>query len=403
MRIRRGRGDERGQALVEFAIVAPLIVMILLFAIWFYELLFIRLKAQEAARYAAWEATAYKLHDYAKGKSELSKLASSMQTSVIADTMVRYSALNSSQPGLGSASTLGLQHTLLASSWAQPVVLVTNASEEQIPGGWIPNLLLSVAGNLFDWISALNYKDLNPVATSLVALGKDMGGAMTNRLFGNSDWGFNSHGYVEARVGILVKNEFFNRGLVGFLNNTLVSHHHQTFMVYEKHGVLADSWWLDDGSNVYGGDKSPGRTSTAYAKQIDRMYLVNDRTRGVAKGFATGVWAVGNAALGLVMSTASPDITLDDFTRASVVSLSFGDNTYKGQANIKQDGRPSDNVKYDTAPATKSQGSSDLQEFGKTLDARGVYFMGCDKEMSLGCPSATLSQENPFGSYVARQ
>jgi hypothetical protein len=300
-------------------------------------------------------------------------------------------------------ATAGLQHTLLASSWAQPVVLVTNNSEEQVPGGWIPNLVLGVVGNLFDWFSALDYKNINPVATSLIALGKDMGGAMTNRLFGNSDWGFNTHGYAEARVGILVKNEFFNRGLVGFLNNTLVSHHHQSFMIYEKHGVLADSWWLDDGSNVYGGTQAPGKTSTAFAKQIERMYLVNDRTRGVAKGITTSLWAIGNAAIGLMMAIPNPDLTLDDLTRPVVVSLSYGDSTYKGKSKIKQDGRPSDNVEYDTAPATKTQGSSELQEFGKTLEARGQYFMGCDKEMSLGCPSATLSQENPFGSYVARQ
>ena len=174
-------------------------------------------------------------------------------------------------------------------------------------------------------------------------------------------------------------------------------------MIWEKHGVLADSWRLDDGANVYGSTQAPGKTSTAFGKQIERMYLVNSATRSVAKGFATSLYALGTAALIGVLSPASANITVDDFTRPVVVSNSYGDSTSKGKVRISQDGRPSDNVDYDTAPATKSAGSSELQEYGKTLDARGTYFMGCDKEMSLGCPSATLSQDNPFGSYLARQ
>jgi Flp pilus assembly protein TadG len=87
----QGREDPcAGQALVEFAIVAPLIVMILLFAIWFYELIHIKLKVQEATRYAAWEATAFPLHDYAEGPDANDQLKEDALTQIRDDTCSRW-------------------------------------------------------------------------------------------------------------------------------------------------------------------------------------------------------------------------------------------------------------------------------------------------------------------------
>ena len=71
----------------EFAIVTPLLILIIFFAVWFHELVHIKLKLQEAGRYAAWEATAYPLHDYAQGPQANSQLSSDAIDSIRQDTM----------------------------------------------------------------------------------------------------------------------------------------------------------------------------------------------------------------------------------------------------------------------------------------------------------------------------
>src|SRR5512137_163924 len=152
MRAARDRRHEQGQALVEFAIVAPLIIMVLMFSIWFVELVQIKLKVQEAARYAAWEATSYKLHDYDKGQSELNKLSSEMTQKVSQEAMLRYSDLDSS-----SASPT-LNNSIFAASWTPPLIFVVDQQEEVIYGGPIVNFLFGIAGTLFDFVSGLSYK-----------------------------------------------------------------------------------------------------------------------------------------------------------------------------------------------------------------------------------------------------
>jgi len=71
-----------------------------------------------------------------------------------------------------------------------------------------------------------------------------------------------------------------------------------------------------------------------------------------------------------------------------------------GQIQINQD-RGATN-RYDTAPVGKGQSGESLKPYYETLKQRGPHFMGCDKIMSLGCPSSTLQQDNPFGDYIYR-
>ena len=57
-RIRKRLAGEEGSALTEFAIVAPLFVILIYWAQFFADLGVLKLKAEEAARYAVWEMTA---------------------------------------------------------------------------------------------------------------------------------------------------------------------------------------------------------------------------------------------------------------------------------------------------------------------------------------------------------
>jgi len=374
---------------VEFAIVVPLVIMVFMFSMWFTELIQIKLKVQEAARYAAWEATAYPLHDYDKGPSALTKLSSQATTSIIADTTLRYANMDS--------ASYDPVFRVMSASWTPPLTFIINQQEEAIPGGGVVNFIFGLAATVFDLISALAYKNANVVALSLVATGKDYGGARSDRVFGSPQWGFNKRGYMKTTVGTWVTNQWFNRGV-----GSMVLENWGT-MITESHAVLADSWRLNNGGSVYGNATRPGvAKNSAYWKQVNRMYFVKSSARGVAKGWVNFFKSMMLAAVAFTGSSAMPMNMGDgDFVQATVVSKSYTD-TSSGQVDIVQDRGAT--KKYDTAPVCSGcTGGDILKDYGKTLKDRGKHFMGCTKQMSLGCPSSSLSGDNPFGDYITRE
>ena len=388
----RDRRHEEGQALVEFAIVAPLIVMVLMFSIWFVELVQIKLKVQEAARYAAWEATSYKLHDYDKGPSELNKLSSDMTKRVSVEAMLRYSDLDS------SSATPTLNNRIFAASWTPPLIFVIDQQEEAIYGGPIVNFLFGIAGTLFDFFSGLGYKSPNLVAQSLIAVGKDYGGAMSTRMFGSSEWGFNKRSYAMTTVSVIVQNNWLNRGV-----GKMILPNWGAFLT-ERHAVLADPWHLDTGRSL---PNTPNASDVGFSKdqpywkQVDRMYMMRKPARKVLEGWVKLVKMM-DIAVGLTTHEQSP-FKDSDFTTPAVVSRGYYDDAgTSGQVRIRQDNTTQS---YDTSPVglDASGAGKSLTEYGKSLKNRGRYFMGCDKEMSLGCPSSTLQQDNPFGDYIHRE
>jgi len=393
---------EEGQALTEFAIVVPIIVMVLLFAVWFSELVTIKLKTQEAARYAAWELTSYKLHDYHRGKTALSGLSSQAIASVAQETAQRYADLD-------STSTMSMGSSIFAASWTPPVVVTVDGQEEAIYGGAIVNFIFNIAAGIIDIFSALSFKNGNYVAMALVALGKDWGGARTARMFGSSEWGFNRAGFMQSYVYTIVTNNFMNWG-VQWQNSSKGAYVKSPFFVMfqEKYSLITDSWNLYQGSDVYGDTTRPGAgqaNKTAFWKQVDRIYFVNKRTRGVGKGFVNLFRLLMSLSVALTFNPPSPPGPgMNDFMQTAVVSKNYRDAS-SGKITISQDRGAT--KKYDSTPVCGGKGSQcpggdSLKPYGETLEARGEFFMGCKKEMQLGCPSATLSQDNPFGDYLAR-
>jgi len=399
------RRDTSGQALVEFAIVAPLIVLIFLFSVWFYELVHIKLKVQEAARYAAWEATAYPLHDYGEGSGFSSDAMQQIQT----DTMQRYADLDS------STQNAAMLTQLFSSAYTVPMVVMSDRQEERVPGGAIVNMIFSIAGTIFDYISSLAYRNPNKVATALIAthLTQSWGGALTNRMNGNPDWGFNDNGYVCSSVGTFVQNLWVHRGVGQMFMDTPfgVLIREQPNGLYDN-CVLADSWRLNNGENVEGDTIRRGvADGTAYWRQVNRMYLMNSNARQVADLSVRGYKTLATMVLRLAgVSATPPNLGDQDWVRATVVSKAYAgqDAERAGKVTITQD-RGSPNT-YDTAPVGAGAGSgsgsgsnsSTLGEYGATLGQRGEFFMGCQTMMQLGCPSSTLQQDNPFGAYVQR-
>ncbi len=69
LRADRRRPHPRGTALVEFALLLPLTVLLLTAGQWGAELLVVKLKLREAARFAAWETAAYPQTELAQGET----------------------------------------------------------------------------------------------------------------------------------------------------------------------------------------------------------------------------------------------------------------------------------------------------------------------------------------------
>lgn len=388
----RLRRERSGQALVEFAIVAPLIVMVMLFAIWCWEIITIKLKTQEAARFATWEATAYPLHDYEKGRGALLRKGMSMRARVISRTAGRYADLDSS-------TFVPRGNSLIMASWTPPVVAMLNGPEELVYGGYVVNMIFGLGARVFDLISAMRYRNANPVAEALIRSGKNRGGARTARIFGAREWGFNRNGLIRGYATTYVKNNWFNTKML-FWDDKSGKLQAQTvfgdsplpgMLIIEKNALLADSWKLHKGEDAYGGSSQRrGHSSTAFYKQVDRMYFGRRAARMVAKGFISGFYATMTAALAAAGMTPSAGISLGDFDKPAVVSRNYG-TAFGGKALIRED---LGYRRYDTAPNNG--------EYAKTLRQRGDYFMGCRQAEKLGCTD-TLSQDNPFGDYLVRE
>ena len=393
----RLRGDCRGQALTEFVIVLPIIVMMFLFSLWFFELVVVKIKVQEAARYAAFEATSYPLHDYKQGGSALTSLAGTMSQEVSAEATKRYSDLDSS-------TTTSLPSGMMALSWAPPqgmapVVSVWSSSEPLIyDGGGVTGPLIQfgfqAAGWLVDLISGLAYTNSNTYAQSLIAVGNNMGGGRQARMFGASSWGFNKSGYVQSMAIVTVGNAWCNQGIQGML----IPADACTQTISEKYALLADSWRLHDGADV---DNT--KTNSGYYKQVERMYFLGGTTKTTAQTLFTGVTTplltTGAEVVAFAPLSALMTQYIGDFFKPTLVSKSYGSSATSGQIEVSED---DGDDKYDTSPAGSTDGGGDLiKAYKDTRDARGEYFMGCKEPMKLGCTDS-LSQDNPFGDYIVR-
>ena len=386
------RGD-KGQALTEFALVVPMVVMILLFSVWFLELVQVRLKVQEAARYVAWEATAFKLHDYKTGKADGFSKA---QSAIMKEAQRRYADLDSTTH----------RHTpkrIFSAGFSKPLMFLTQQQELAFPiGGGIGNMIyrLVMSGRAARY--GLFYSSTNRTAKLL----RNKVGA--NVAFGPSAWGFNQNGYVTSTVSTLLVNMWANRGTIGVTGEKILKDGAMFHLLSEQYKLLVDDWHLYDGNDAVGGSKDPGKSGGAYWKQVDRMYLMTKKGKTVLN---TRVAEYAAKMTMAIMNVGVPAITtfnpLTDIVKAKVVSKRYGPKQGQkgtsGKVTLKEDESGRTKKTYDTSPACygTSCPANGLKDYGKTLKERGEHFMGCKGEMKLGCTS-TLSQDNPFGDYLDR-
>jgi hypothetical protein len=129
-----GRESQRGSAVVEMAIMAPILTVMVLWLIYFWEMHSARIHAAEAARYIAWERT-----------------VSASTAGIGTEAIARFEDLDSSSP----VGKLGLSY------WNKLTILQANAADVPAPlvdasngagglGGFMSRVVGLLGGNLAD-------------------------------------------------------------------------------------------------------------------------------------------------------------------------------------------------------------------------------------------------------------
>jgi hypothetical protein len=214
---------QHGSAMAEFAVVAPVLVMLVLFADFFHDAVVTKLKTQEAARFGAWEFTSLPLSDYYAGTAAAHQaLFNRAQGLISTDLTTKYAGFDSSNPSAGQTNFVAT-HALKtdASSLvfqSLDVPLQSNSTLGKIPG-------------------------IGGILGSLMSAGLDV--------VGPQPFGFNMKGMVSVKVTSTFTNQILptafmeDRFHVPMLNGALAH-----FDMDDTVAVVADAWTLDDGRDV---------------------------------------------------------------------------------------------------------------------------------------------------------
>lgn len=337
----RSRRSNRGAALVETALVAPVLILISLYGLYLGEVVRARLEVQEAARFAAWEATARTLSD-PSGGAPGTRFAVARPL-IEADAAARYRPLEQGTTAHQGEYALALGPIQVQLADSVPEWNTSALPEVRARGG-----------------------GLAAIAAAASNMGAD---AFLRRA------GFNLSGQVRADVGRQVRSR-----LVGLpALDALSLHQHLSLVV--------DGWALPDGAdsrigNGRAGSHSSGGESALHA-QVSRMV------------FGAGAATPPVAAL-TAMAQVVP-LPLPSLTGTFVVSHNYGPlasgerpcegipgypsgagapDARHGLSNLASLADHQRPVCFDTAPFRDTQEYADSL-YARLFSARGRWFMGC--------------------------
>jgi hypothetical protein len=354
--IHRKLREQRGSSVVEFSIVAMLLVPLVLYSMYFTDLAKVRLKTQEIARYAAWEMTSYPLSDY--DNSVHDGLFDRAAQNTIRDVLTRY----------GDdlrADTVGNAHVrFMTGDWELSRIGITNQEANIVPnlqsigrpnGGLIGELMGNVNGGI-NW-----------------ALGK---------------WGFNTQGQVRVDVAVRFTADITSGANRGFMSERFAQEFFEkdlfepgitTLEMTDSLVLLADSWTLYDGENVHlPGGYSAGARDSLFWKQVNRMVWMGflDSLPGMntVSGFMQKVqdWPIINA----IVDPWPPA------TRVTSIASRGDDPNDANKTTLNVDCGQST---FHTTPIRDQLGATIKSEYAKTYQKRGEFYMGCPEAGKENC------------------
>lgn len=398
--------NTRGQAIVEFAVAVPTLVLIFLFSQFFYEAIQVKLKAQEMARYTAWEFVGHPLHDYNDGSFKYSTASNAVKS----DAQQRFANLRSVDKRTNATKAL-------AGQWSVNAPRTRNKEEPLLPGGNVfsiggfpinINMIFQFAGLVLDGMRMLSIRNHpNPVWVAMMAwyqIDRDniFGGGSLSRFNPPGEWKLNTRGYIQSEVRVTFENlwapmltyisgsKFFSKDTQG---RSEMQSNIRRLRFVETYSLLADQWELHQGDDVEG----PSSSGTAYYKQISRMAFIKRSVRNALKIFTDAVKYASDATAYLAFQ---PTLGMPDLTQVGLVSKNYkggSGNRDSGKIEIDEDGGKKS---YDTSPMMdRTTSRANRKMYEESRQTRGDNYMACPQVESLGCVSS-LSQDNPFGDYI---
>lgn len=268
----RARRARRGSSTVEFAIMAPLLVVLVLWSNYFWEVLRVRIKAAEAARFVAFERTV---------REDLTQISAEAQS--------RYQDLNGADTGVALGSGFRNKLTLSVTASDAPAPITGSLSEAGSRGGLsgMIGMITSLVGNSVEFI--------------IGKLGFDM-----------------SKGAVQSTVKVQLENKIIPKRIgqfeTGFADNKLNLGFTESFYLYH------DTWraWQpgDNPKNNPNNEIVQGR--------------VRERVGRVAYlGLLNSAAGAGLSAIGTVLGLFQLEYPFDnDFINEAVLVKGVKDNGY---------------------------------------------------------------------------
>ncbi|MFL5350463.1 MAG: TadE/TadG family type IV pilus assembly protein [Hyalangium sp.] len=377
----------RGAATVEFALIVPVLVMILFFSMYLTELVRAKLKVQEFARYVVFEMTSYTLSDFATAEHD--KAFTDAKKEVMDEAVERFKDMDSVEPN-APQGTFVARYSDVAGTMQNKDIPLFEAG-----------LVLGNDGNGFgsEVVSAVNV------------------GA--NKLL--NVWSFNTKGWVQSDVSmkfnnVLIPKSYLDEGGSGgfFTVDPTGNKDIRSLALKSRFSMYADPWNMEDGADATirgrrAGAHREGPTDMPHGlyKQVDRMVFLGVRSKlagaagGVIGQFQDFLQKIFPAFVGtFVVShnyTTSPG---GDFSR-ECIGEDLGISSYPPEAEgglnnldkFSQLDWPRPKC-FDTAPFRDQP--YDKSQYIQIFKARGDFFMGC-KNAEAADPSAPKSDEATRG------
>jgi len=346
--------------MLELAIVLPLLVAVLLYSLFFTELIRAKLRLLEASRFAAWELTAHPLSDFGRGAHDRAfDVASRKTLSETRERFARTGAATDHTDGSFVASFEDFRLRLRQS----PLSRADSQMGEHVGRGvWDASILGALSGGL---------------------------GAVLRT------WKFNDEGRVSVETSMQLSNRFMPRSYLdrsrgaGFFGVDLFGGRSlSTIPLKSRLTLIADGWTLSDGGDAtmkgrHAGWHRSGSHASGLYLQVSRMTFLGVRSRlehvpalGSVIGFLRGL-APDPTGTFVVSHNYGPDLG-GEWARRCNNLPGYPQVAIAGLNNLSRfsqldDPRPDC---FDTAPF-RDQSRYEDSLYLRIFNARGSWFMGC--------------------------
>jgi hypothetical protein len=367
-------------------------VPLMLYAAYFYDALQIKLKVQEAARFATFEWANNPLHDYHEGTSSAHRRLQQRARNSIEDGVRKiYRDLNSATSNAPPVTRLAVNYTepRVRARLEEAPLIVDATALINLPPAFQP--FRSILSRVYSFIVGLvplsisstivgplmgarppQGREAQGLALMVPGLRKSIRGALR-------DWGFNMNTRAVGRVDLRVENVIIPRRFgSGWMSDTIVGRRVPPLRYRTEYFMIADSWRLYDGSEIRMSpttqlDKDTSRggrdADSGYYRTVDRIAQSLVSKRRGWEGPLYPLYETG-AVLGRLAGLQGHP------TETKLVSLDYARTPDRGRRPVRID--------QGTHARHTAEGEQ-VGEYADMLRERGPYFMGCPGAQDARC------------------